>query len=473
MGYLVKQKDKAPARHTRIEPDMSLPRVCVIGAGSSGIAAAKALYEAAIPFECYEAGPVVGGNWVFQNPNGRAACYDSLEINTSCPRMSFSDFPMPDDYPAYAKHDQVAAYFEDYVEHFGFGHTITFDTHVDHVARAVGASAAGTDTPRWDVTVTGPDGTRTETFDAVVVANGHHWDARWPDPAYPGAFAGEQIHAHDYRGVDQLRGRKVVVVGSGNSALDIACAAAEVADSATLSQRRGQWVLRKFLLGRPSDQIALPSWVPWWVTSSRLRMGALLSGNVAKLGLPQPRHHAGQSHPVQSERIRDALRSGRLTPKPAITSLDGDRVNFTDGTSVPADLIVWATGYRVSFPFFAHDLLGVEHNNLPLWRRTIHPDLPGLFFVGLLQPVGAVMPLAEAQSTWIADLVTSRYAPPPTDEVRTAMAREDAAYKKRFYASDRHTMEVDFDRYLWDLERERRRGAKRARDRVIATAHDS
>ncbi len=458
MAYLVKQKDKAPARHSRIEPDSRHPRVCVIGAGSSGIAAAKALHEAAIPFECYEAGPVVGGNWVFENPNGQSACYDSLEINTSCPRMSFSDFPMPANYPPYAKHHQVAAYFDDYVEHFGFGHTITFETRVDTVAPAT------SDPTRWDVTVTDSDGTRTETFDAVVVANGHHWNPRWPEPAYPGTFSGEQMHAHDYRGVEQLRGREVVVVGSGNSALDIACAAAEVAQSATLSQRRGQWVLRKFLLGRASDQIALPSWVPWWVTSSRLRFGALLSGNVAKLGLPQPQHHAGQSHPVQSEGIRGALRSGRLTPKPAIMSLDGDRVSFADGTSVAADLIVWATGYTVSFPFFTKEVLGVEHNNLPLWRRTIHPDLPGLFFVGLLQPVGAVMPLAEAQSEWIAELLTGRYAPPPVNEVRAEMVREDTAYKKRFYASDRHTMEVDFDRYLWDLERERKRGAKRARD---------
>lgn len=454
MAYLVKQKDKTPARRNRIEPDSSHPRVCVIGAGSSGIAAAKALYEAAIPFECYEAGPVIGGNWVYENPNGQSACYETLEINTSCPRMSFSDFPMPADYPPYAMHHQVAAYFDSYVEHFGFGHTITFNTRVDNVTPADG--------DRWSVTVTGPSGTRTETFDAVVVANGHHWNPRWPDPAYPGTFDGEQIHAHDYRGAEQLRRRDVVVVGSGNSALDIASAAADASRTATLSQRRGQWVLRKYLLGKASDQIALPSWMPWQVTSARLRFGALLSGNVAKLGLPQPKHHAGQSHPVQSEGIRPALRSGRLTPKPAITSLDGDRVTFSDGTSVPADLIVWATGYSVSFPFFAPELLDVQHNNLPLWRRTIHPDHPGLFFVGLLQPVGAVMPLAEAQSVWIAELLTGRYAPPPADEVRAAMAREDTAYKKRFYVSDRHTMEVDFDRYLWDLERERRRGAKRA-----------
>ena len=140
-------------------------------------------------------------------------------------------------------------------------------------------------------------------------------------------------------------------------------------------------------------------------------------------------------------------------------SLDGDRVQFADGTSVPADLIIWATGYEVCFPFFEPGLLDVEHNDLPLWRRTIHPEHPGLFFVGLVQPVGA---LAEAQSVWITEFLTGRYVPPADEEVRSALAREDAASKRRFYPSDRHTMEVDFDRYLWDLDRERRRGAARA-----------
>lgn len=463
MGYFVRQRDRAPARRTRIEPDPTFPRVCVIGAGSSGIAVAKAMYEAAVPFECFEAGPVVGGNWVHENPNGRSACYDSLEINTSCPRMAFSDFPMPVDYPDYARHDQVADYFTAYVEHFGFGHTITFGTTVDLVVPASGDPAAPT---AWEVTVTGPDGTRTETFDAVIVANGHHWDARWPDPAYPGTFDGDQLHAHDYRSAEQLRGRDVLVVGSGNSALDISCAAAEVARSTTLSQRRGQWVLRKFLLGRPTDQIALPSWLPWAATSARLRLGAALSGDVAKLGLPHPAHHAGQSHPVQSEGIRDALRSGRVTPKPAVSRLDGDRVTFVDGTSVPADLIVWATGYRVSFPFLPREVVDVRANHLPLWHRTVHPDRPGLFFVGLVQAVGAVMPLAEAQAVWLAETLTGRCAPPSNDVVRAETHRADTAYRKRFYASERHTMEVDFDRYLWSLDRERRRGAVRARRRV-------
>ncbi|MCW2756590.1 MAG: monooxygenase, partial [Nocardioidaceae bacterium] len=455
MSYLVHPSDRAPAREERLAPDPSLPTTCVIGAGSSGIAAAKALYEARLPFDCFELGSAVGGTWVYRNPNGQSACYETLEINTSCPRMAYSDFPMPEDYPDYAVHHQIADYFAAYVDHFGFRHTITFDTRVDKVAR--------TDAGRWLVSLTGPDGAQQREYDNVVVANGHHWDARWPDPAYPGTFDGEQIHSHAYNSADQLVGHDVVVVGAGNSAMDIAVEASEVARSAHISQRRGQWVLRKFVLGKPADQVTLPSWLPWWVTSARLAFGARISGNVAKLGLPQPEHKPGQSHPVQSEGIRAALRSGRLTPKPGIERLDGDRVVFTDGSSVPCDLLIWATGYNVTFPFLDAALVSAPGNDLPLWKRMVHPDLPGLFFVGLLQPVGAVMPLAEAQSVLLADLLTGQFVLPPDAELRRQMADDHAAYKKRFYSSARHTMEVDFDHFLWELDRERKRGAARAR----------
>ena len=168
---------------------------------------------------------------------------------------------------------------------------------------------------RWLVAVTGPDGPRQREYDNVMVANGHHWDARLPDPAYPGSFDGEQIHSHAYSSTAQLVGRDVVVVGAGNSAMDIAVEAAKVARSAVISQRRGQWVLPKYALGRPADQVTLPSRLPFWFTAARMAFGARVAGNVARLGLPQPEHQPWQSHPVQSEGIRDALRSGTLTPE--------------------------------------------------------------------------------------------------------------------------------------------------------------
>ncbi len=456
MGYLVKQSHRAPAVTARVPVDDSLPRACVIGAGSSGIAAVKHLYLAGIGVDCFEMGHDVGGTWVLGNSNGQSACYDTLEINTSCPRMAYSDFPMPADYPAYARHDQVHDYFERYVDHFGFRHAITFDTRVDDVSRAADG--------RWDVRITGPGGTETRTYDAVLVANGHHWDARWPDPAYPGDFGGEQIHSHDYRSAEQLEGRDVVVVGAGNSAMDIAVEASFRARTATWSVRRTEWVLHKFFLGKPSDQGLLPpGWVPWWVTATRLRIGAMAAGgSMAEHGLPRPEHKPGQSHPVQSQRIRERLAAGAVTARPGIERLDGDRVVFVDGTSAPADLLVWATGYRVSFPFLADDLVPVHDNDLPLWKRTVHPDLPGLYFLGLLQPLGAVMPLAEAQAAWIAETLTGAYVPPPAPVVRRQMAADHRRDTRRFYDSPRHTMEVDFDHYLWDLARERKRGRSRA-----------
>jgi dimethylaniline monooxygenase (N-oxide forming) len=454
VGYLVKPAHLAPPVTERLEADPSLPRTCVIGAGSSGIAAAKALYLARVPFDCFEAGTVVGGNWVFDNPNGTSACYRSLEINTSCPRMAYSDFPMPSYYPDYARHWEVREYFERYVDHFGFRHTLTFSTRVESVVpRTDGA---------WDVTVAGPAGRETRTYDAVLVCNGHHWDARWPEPAYPGTFDGEQIHAHSYREPDQLAGRRVVVVGAGNSAMDVSVDASYVAASTTISVRRGQWVIRKHLLGRPTDQTPQPPWLPWSVRRQAFELGARLSGDVSRFGLPKPDHRPGESHPVSSDRFLDRLADGRITPKPGIERLAGDRVVFTDGSEVEADLVVWCTGYRVTFPFFSPDVVSAADNELPLFQRVVHPDVPGVFFIGLLQPLGAIMPLAEAQSAWVAEMLAGRCALPPDDEVRRRTAEDHEAMKRRFYASPRHTMEVDFDVYLDGLRKERARGEQRA-----------
>lgn len=381
-----------------------------------------------------------------------SACYETLVINTSTRRMAFSDFPMPADDPHYARHDQVQAYFEQYVEHFAFRDRITFDTEVVEVTRG----AQG----RWRVRTEGPE--REREYDAVLVANGHHWDARWPSPAYPRTFDGQQLHSHEYRSGERLAGRDVVVVGAGNSAMDIAVEASHRAASATMSVRRGQWVVRKTVLSIPADRIALPGWMPWWATSAPLGFGALVSGGLTRYGLPRPPHAPGHSHPVQSDRIRERLAAGAVQVRPGIERLAGDHVEFTDGSIVRCDLLIWATGYRVSFPFIDPALVAAPDNELPLWKRTVHPDLPGLYFLGLLQPIGAIMPLVEAQSAWIVEQLTGAYAMPDDRQVRAQMLAEHERNKRHFYASPRHTMEVDFDHYLWDLDRERRRGRARA-----------
>jgi dimethylaniline monooxygenase (N-oxide forming) len=189
----------------------------------------------------------------------------------------------------------------------------------------------------------------------------------------------------------------------------------------------------------------------------------LAVGDMTRYGLPKPDHRLGEAHPTISGRILDRLTHGAIVPKPNIAALEGDRVRFTDGTAVEADVIVYCTGYRVTFPFFDSTFLEAKDNVLPLFMRVFDPAHPMLAFVGLLQPLGAIMPLAEAQGKWIAQYLRGEYALPSRAEMEKRIAEDERAMKARYVKSKRHTMQVDFDEYLDDLAKEIRRGRLRAR----------
>jgi thioredoxin reductase len=440
-----------------------LPTVAVIGAGCSGITAVKGLVERGFDVTCFEVSDRVGGNWVYENKNGMSACYRDLHINTSRLKMAYADYPMPDDYPDYPRHDQIAAYFDAYVDHFGLRDRIRFETKVERAERLEDGI--------WELTLGG--GAR-ERFDALVVANGHHWDARWPEPAFPGAdsFEGIQMHAHEYMNPDSLHGKKVVVLGIGNSAMDIAVEASYVTDDVYLAARRGAHIVPKYIFGKPTDQLGGPVASPRIPFEIRRRLVAKLIdsyvGDVTKFGLPKPDHEFGQAHPTVSGRILDRITHGAVTPKPNIRELDGKEVVFEDGTRVEADVVVYCTGYKISFPFFDEQLISAPENQISLFRRVFHPDIPNVFFVGLLQPLGSVMPLSEVQGAWIASYLEGTYALPGRTALLRDIAEDQAAMRKRYVASKRHTIQVDFDDYLFDLARERRKGEQRARHRGFA-----
>ncbi len=429
---------------------------CVIGAGSSGIAVAKALNERGIPFDCFEKSDRVGGNWVFGNKNGMSSAYRSLHINTSRQRMEYSDFPMPADYPDFPHHTQVAAYFDAYVDHFGLRNKITFETGVTRAA----PDADGV----WSVAL---DSGETRRYDMLVVANGHHWDPRWPEPAFPGRFDGEQMHAHHYVDNEPFRDRRVLVVGIGNSAMDIAVESSFVARRTILSSRRGAYVIPKYLFGRPLDQIAVSPLTPLIpFPMRRALMAGLLRLGVGRMedyGLPKPDHKLLEAHPTVSADFLNRIAHGEVTWKPNLASLDGGRVRFVDGTSEEIDVIVWCTGYKVSFPFFDEDFISAPDNDLPLYRRVFKPGIDNLAFICLLQPIGATMPIAEAQGRWIASYLRGEYRLPPVGAMEADMRRERARMFRRYVASKRHTMEVDFDDYLYGLRRELGAGRRRAR----------
>lgn len=444
---------------------MGAGATCIIGAGSSGIPVLKAFVDRGLEVDCFEATDKVGGLWAFRTRAGKTAAYRSLHINTSRGRMQYADYPMPADYPDFPHHSQIAAYFDDYVERFGLRRHVTFCTRVEHVEPLADRG--------FRVRLsTGEE----REYGFVVVANGHHWDPRWPEPRPPGEFAGRELHSHDY--VDphdpvELAGKRVLVVGFGNSAMDIASeVGSRIHDSRVfLSTRRGGWVVPKYLLGRPLDARPVPPWVPFaarrWLYE---RLHRLAVGPMERYGLPRPDHRIGHAHPTISADILDRLGAGDVVPKPDIAALAGDRVRFTDGTEEPIDVIVWCTGYRISFPFFDPSFFAAPDNEVSLYLRVWPPGRTDLAFVGLVQPLGAIMPIAELQAKVLADRVDGRFALPSREAMEAEIRATHRAMAERYVASRRHTIQVDFDDYMRDLRREWRRGRLRARLGSLAGA---
>ncbi len=433
----------------------SAEKVCIVGAGSSGIVAAQVLDAKGIPFDCFEKGSQVGGNWRFENDNGMSSAYRSLHINTSRRVMAYKTLPMPDHYPDYPDHFQMAAYFDEFVDHFGLREKITFRTEVVKVEPADGA---------WAVTTRGPEGSeRTERYRAVLVANGHHWDPRWPEPAFPGSdeFQGEQIHAHHYREPDVLRDKRVLVLGLGNSATDIAVESSRIGEKTFLAVRRGAYVRPKSRTGKPIDEVSNPiiSRLPLSVQRFFAMRGLeIAAGDMTTYGLPKPDHKLFEAHPTVSSELLPRLGHGDITVKPNIERFDGGRtIRFVDGSTEEIDLVVYCTGYKMTFPFFDPKVVSALDNRLPLYRRVVSVERQGLYFIGFIQPLGPIMPLAEAQCEWVADLLSGKATLPPAGEMKREITREERKMRKRFVASKRHTVEVDFHPYLREIRRERKR----------------
>jgi len=436
-------------------------RVCIIGAGSSGIASCQVLHARGIDFDCYEVGSEVGGNWRYLNDNGMSSSYRSLHINTSRQIMEYASYPMSDEYPTYPSHVHIAQYFDRFVDHFGFRDRIRFRTEVTRVEPA----GAG----EWDVTVRPVDGGEPEThrYAAVLVANGHHWDARWPEPAFPGSdtFTGTQLHSHDYKTFEGFENKRVLVLGIGNSACDIAVETAKVSERTFLAMRRGAHIVPKYLFGIPTDHLTTsPLAQSPFLWSKRLGLSILLylqRGSVTKYGLPKPDHKILSAHPTVSDDLLTRLGHGDITVKPNIARLDGDTVQFVDGTSERIDTIVYCTGYKITFPFLDHSLISADDNEIGLYHRVVDPEHPGLYFIGLVQPLGAIMPLAEAQSEWVADLLEGTATLPSVAEMRREIKTYRASQKRRYVASKRHTIQVDGLDHLKEMKRARVEGARR------------
>lgn len=433
------------------------PTTCIIGAGISGLTAGKALGDRDLPYTCFEASDDIGGNWYFRNPNKRSSAYQSLHIDTWRDSVSFRDMPMGDEYPDYPHHAQVRAYIGDYADAFGLRDRIRFETPVERAEPLPGGG--------WRIHL---GGSETQDFDFLVVGNGHHWDPRIAE--FPGEFSGETIHSHHYLSPTEpldLIGKRVLVVGIGNSAVDIASELSRkgVAKHVFLSTRSGAWVMPKYLFGQPVGKLVKTSpHIPLKLQRLLARpLPYIASGRMESYGLKKPNHKFLEAHPTVSSELLLRFGSGDATAKPNVSELRGDEVAFEDGSVERIDAIVYATGYKITFPFFDEATLSAPENRLPLFKRIFVPGRDDLALIGFAQAVPTLFPFVELQAKVVARYASGDYALPPVAEMEAEIERDRTRHWGDATDRPRHTMQVDHYVYEHDmLHNELPRGAERA-----------
>jgi dimethylaniline monooxygenase (N-oxide forming) len=453
-----------PPHHTSTAAGVSTPagpdgraRVCVIGAGMSGLAAVAALTQAGFDVICYEAGGAVGGMWRYENDSGRSAAYASLETNTSGRRMQYPSFPRPDLAREFPHHSEMCAYLEAYSEANELARHVSFRATVERAERAGDG---------WEVTVRGAGRHR---FDWLVVASGHYWEPTIPE--LPGEFAGETMHVRDYREPERFAGRHVVVVGGAQSALDIASELSTVAAHVTLACDHVQHLLPRYAFGHPLDErdTAIALRVP--LPAMRMILRSLIRVARARPDrgeLPPPEHPLFEAHwpTIVSPTMEAALAGRKFDCRPRVVALTGDTVRFADGSEEAADGVVFATGYEIGFPILPDELGRAHRWEFPLYRRIVSPRASGLAFIGVVEAGPGMFEIVERQSQWLAELIAGRLSLPTPRAMWSAIDRGERRSRGQFGATGRHTIFCNRHAYLRVLAKDLRRARKSLRTSV-------
>ena len=435
------------------------PTAVVIGAGGVGLAAVKNLVAAGFDVTGFDMADEVGGNWYIDGPTSRV--YESTHTISTKPFTQYPDFPMPDHWPDYPHQRQMGEYLRRYADHFDLRRRIEMRTQVTRVEPVDAAD------PRtaWDVTAVGPTGTRTLRVDSVVIANGHNWRPKIPDIA--GEFDGEVMHSAEYKSAEVLRGKRVLVVGAGNTGCDIAVEAAQQAAGVLHSTRRGYWYAPKYAFGKPSDQIndlisglRTPMWLKQRLMHATIR---LTVGDHAKLGLPRPDHTILQTHPIANSLLPYYVGQGDITPVADLVRYDGRCVELADGARVEVDLVVLATGYLPDFGFVADDVLDIADGRPQLALNMVPSRFDTLAVMGLYQPDSGVFAIAHWQAVLVAEVFDAAMTSTrESDRVRrevldrlqgTTSAHRAVSGGVRFARSTRHDYEVSHQDYLRAIDR--------------------
>ena len=358
----------------------------IIGAGPIGLASAKSLKLANIPYHQIEADNEVGGNWYH-------GVYETANILSSRKATEYPDFPMPKNYPDFPSGAQMLAYYKTYTDHYQLRENIQFNTKVVWVTP--------TDDNLWLVCL---DNGEKRIYKGVLVCNGHHWSKKYP--TYEGEFNGETFHSKDYKSPEQLRGKRVLVIGAGNSAFDISSECARVSKKCYLSVRRGIWVFPKTFMGKPLTEFkvkVVPNWMKRRLAKLLLK---LVVGSHEDYGFPKPTIGIFDRHPTINTDTLINIKNGRISVKVGVHKFTGSEVEFSDGSKEEIDTIVYATGFKVDFPFLPSQLSRVENNSIvKAYGYGMYDDYKGLYIIGWFQPRGGVGSLAAPYANLLAKMI--------------------------------------------------------------------
>lgn len=436
-------------------------RIAVIGAGPCGLAAAKCCLEENLDVVIFDRTDNIGGLWCYRDydEDGIPSVMKSTVINTSKEMSAFSDFPPPANYPNFMHNSMMFQYFKQYAEKFGLLPHVRLLTEVLQVTQTEDYERTG----RWCVTYkslkTGE--TIKDIFDGVLLATGHHSYPYVPDIPGLQSFKGNVIHTHSLKKATGYEDKVVLVVGIGNSAVDAAVEISTLAKKVYLSTRRGAWLFQRVGPdGKPFDAAYtrrsidyLNKIVPYSLACWFMEKELNKHFDHATYGL-KPKHRVFSQHPTINDALPNKILSGTIVLREDVKNFTESGVIFkNDVTPTEIDAIVLATGYEIKFPLVSDDIVRVEDNKVQLYKYMFPPHLPhpSLAVLALVQVVGAIFPVAEAQGRWYALLMSSKRKLPRREIMLTDIKKKELELSKRYVESRRHTVQVDYISYLDEL----------------------
>ncbi|MGE0852706.1 MAG: flavin-containing monooxygenase [Hyphomicrobiaceae bacterium] len=418
----------------------------VIGAGAAGLCVAKYLLEAGFTnVTIFEIGTQIGGLWCYENDNQRSSCYKTLHINTARNLTNFSDFPFPKEVQMFPDHWDMHKYLVDYAKHFKLVDRIRFRSRVTDVRIAPDYQPSA---PRWEVEL---EGGSVETFDRVIVASGH-LSVPLDVPEYKDSFTGEYLHSHYYREPANHIGKRVCVIGVGNSACDIASDVCVTAEKTVLVARSGVMIGPKLLLGIPFTDLSMKIHKPWFPDWLRRKVMSFLiyisHGRMTDLGFKPLTRRA---HPTTNATVVTHIAYKRIAVKQGIERIEGKRIFFVDGSSDEFDVVIAATGYLIDLPFILPEIVPLKDNAIDLYKRIVPPGWYGLYFMGFFNTTTALNLIFEYQARWIAALETGKTRLPSKAQMTEATERKRQWIADFYKDSPRHTIEEEHVVYLPEL----------------------